>query len=103
MNTSGRIFDADRSTTGIRLAALLAVALLAGGSLARADEDCNKYAQLSAIQLQQNKTKNCGLKGDAWNPNTDKAALIAWCQSVPPDEWRKAISDRDKQLKTCGS
>jgi len=87
-----------RMTTG----GLAAAALLAAVSIARAEDECTKYAQLAAKQLQLNQSKNCGLKGEAWNPNTNKAALIAWCQSVQPDEWRKALSDREKQLQTCG-
>lgn len=81
--------------------ALAVAALLAATSLARAEDDCSKYAQLAAKQLQLNQSKNCGLKGDAWNP-LPKAGLIKWCQGVSPDEWRKAISDREKQLQTCG-
>jgi len=84
--------------------AALAVAglgLAAGGPPARADEDCNWYAQMSAKQMQENQAKKCGLKGEGWS--IDKAALLAWCQSVPPDEWRKAVTDRQKQLQTCGS
>ena len=81
--------------------AVAAVALLAVTSLARADDECSKYAQLAAKQIQTNQSKNCGLKGEAWNPQP-KTEMIKWCQGVTPDEWRKAISDREKQLQSCG-
>lgn len=101
MSTNGRILQAGWSSTGGLMAALVAAAMLAGSSFARADEDCNWYAQMTAKQMQLNQSKNCGVKGDGWG--VDKAHLIAWCQSVPPDEWRKAVTDRQKLLETCGS
>ena len=94
MRTNGRIFQAGT------MAAAITIAMLAGGTAARADEDCNWYALTSAKQMQQNQSKNCGLKGEGWS--TDQAVHAAYCQSVPPDEWRKAVEDRKKQLQTCG-
>lgn len=82
------------------MAAAIAIALLAGGTAARADEDCDLYALTSAKQMQQNESKNCGLKGDGWS--TDQAVHVAYCQSVAPEEWRKALEERKAQLKTCG-
>ena len=101
MITNGRISQAGRATTGGLTAALVAATLLAGSPAARADQDCNWYAQTTAKQLQMNQSKNCNLKGEGWT--MDKTKSVAWCQSVPPDEWLKAVRDRENQLKTCGS
>jgi len=101
MSTTTTSLRTDFAKQAGLMGALVAVALLAASPAARADQDCNWYAQTTAKQLQQNQTKNCNLKGDAWN--MDKTKLVAWCQSVPPDEWRKAVTDRENQLKTCGS
>jgi len=101
MSTNGRNIQAGTAKAAGLMAALVTASLLAGGVAARADEDCNWYALTSAKQMQQNQSKNCNLKGDGWT--TDKAKLTAWCQSVPPDEWRKAVTERQKQLQTCGS
>ena len=90
----------DGAKRGGIYALAVAMALLAGGTVARADEDCNWYALTSAKQEQQNKAKNCGLKGDGWS--TDQAVHIGYCQSVSPEEWRKAVADRQKLLTTCG-
>ena len=101
MSTNDRILQVvGASRTGL-MAATLVAALFAGGTAARADEDCNWYALTSAKQMQLNQSKNCGLKGDGWS--TDQAVHVAYCQSVSPEEWRKAVAERQKQLKTCGS
>ena len=101
MTTMSRISRASRAG-GTGLTAALGLAVLLGAvPAARADQDCNWYAQTTAKQMQQNQSKNCNLKGDGWT--VDKAKLVAWCQSVPPDEWRKAVTDREKELQTCGS
>ena len=100
MTNISRIFQAG-APRAFGLAAVTATALLAGSLAARADQDCNWYAQTTAKQVQLNQSKNCNLKGDIWK--IDMSKLVAWCQSVPPDEWRKAVTDRQKQLQTCGS
>jgi len=82
-------------------AALAAGLVVAAAGSARADQDCNWYAQTTAKQVQLNQSKDCNLKGDIWT--IDMSKLVSWCQSVPPDEWRKAVTDRQNQLKTCGS
>jgi len=101
MTNNGRIFQAGRAQSAGLTAALVAAALLTASPAARADQDCNWYAQTSAKQEQTNESRNCKFKGDGWT--VDKTKLVAWCQSVPPDEWRKAVTDRENQLKTCGS
>src|SRR5450631_1971470 len=101
MSTTSRRFNAGAAPTTGLAAALAAVALLAASQAARADQDCNWFAQTTAKQMQLNQSKNCNLKGDMWTIDMNK--LVAWCQSVPPDEWRKAVTDRQKQLQTCGS
>jgi hypothetical protein len=65
-----------------------------------AAEDCNWYALTSAKQEQENVSRKCGFKGDGWS--TDLRAHMAYCQSVPPEEWRKAIEARKQQLQGCG-
>ena len=96
MNVAGRPINALGLTS-----AGFAMALAVTSTAARADQDCAWFAQTTAKQVQLNQSKNCNLKGEAWT--IDMAKLVAWCQSVPPDEWRKAVTDRQNQLKTCGS
>ena len=105
MSTKGKTSQGPSMKTGaVRsvspMAAVVAITLLAGATMARADEDCNWYALTSAKQMQQNQSKNCGLKGDGWS--TDQAVHVTYCQGVTPEEWRKAVEDRQKQLQTCG-
>jgi hypothetical protein len=84
---------------GMALAALTGIA--AGlGTAAMAQEDCSWYALTSAKQQQENDAKACGLSGEGWT--TDIQVHTAWCESVPPDQWRKAVADRQKQLDGCG-
>ena len=83
------------------LQAGVALAIVAGlGSAAAAEEDCSWYALTSAKQQQENESKACGLTGDGWT--TDIKVHTTWCESVPPDQWRKAVADRQKELETCG-
>ncbi len=100
MITNGRIFQAGAATRGSLMVAALAASLLGGSAAARADEDCNWYALTSAKQQQVNEGKSCGQKGDGWS--TDQAVHLAYCTSVSPEEWRKAVEERKKVLKTCG-
>ncbi len=99
MTTNGRISQAGGLTRVGLMVATLTVSLLGAGA-ARADEDCNWYALTSAKQMQINEGKNCGQKGDGWS--TDQAVHLAYCSSVAPEEWRKAVQERQKVLKTCG-
>jgi hypothetical protein len=80
------------------LGALSGVLGLGNGAMAQ--EDCSWYALTSAKQQQENEAKGCGLSGDGWT--TDIKIHTAWCESVPPDQWRKAVADRQKQLDGCG-
>jgi hypothetical protein len=98
MTTNGRIFQAGALSRGGLMVAALTVSLLGSGA-ARADEDCNWYALTSAKQQQVNESKNCGQKGDGWS--TDQAVHLSYCQGVSPEEWRKAVQERQKALKTC--
>lgn len=100
MSTNGRIFQTGAVTRGSLMVAALAASLLGGSAAARADEDCNWYALTSAKQMQINSAKNCGKKGEGWS--TDQAVHLAYCTSVSPEEWRKAVEDRKEALKTCG-
>jgi hypothetical protein len=80
---------------------LLALATSAfAGSAAHAGEDCGWYALTSAKQQQANEQKSCGFAGDGWT--TDQNVHKAWCESVSPDEWRNAVTERENQLKGCG-
>lgn len=100
MTTIGSGFKAGSfARPGLFVAALL-LALPAFGGAAMADEDCNWYALKSAKQQQQNEGNNCGFKGDGWT--TDQDTHLTYCQGVAPEEWRKAVTDREKQLKACG-
>ena len=83
---------------GIALGALSGLAGL--GTAAMAQEDCSWYALTSAKQQQENEQKGCGFTGDGWS--TDIQVHTAWCESVPPDQWRQAVTDRENKLKTCG-
>ena len=89
-----------RAKSGALMVAAMSIALVAGGTVARADEDCKWYALTSAKQMQQNESKKCGLKGEGWS--TDQAVHLTYCAGVAPEEWRKAVEDRKKQLETCG-
>jgi hypothetical protein len=99
MSMNGRFSRASGASRGGLMVAALTVALLSGSAVARADEDCNWYALTSAKQMQTNQSKNCGLKGDGWS--TNQAVHLTYCQSVPPEEWRKAVAERAKLLKPC--
>ena len=82
MSTTSRIFNKGAApTTGLAVV-LAAVALLTASQAARADQDCNWFAQTTAKQMQLNQSKNCNLKGDVWS--IDMSKLVAWCQSVHP-------------------
>jgi len=99
MSTNGKNLQAGAVTRGSLMVAALMVSLL-GANAARADEDCNWYALTSAKQMQVNTSKNCGQKGDGWS--TDQSKHLAFCQANAPEEWRKAVQERQKVLKTCG-
>jgi hypothetical protein len=98
MTTNGRIFQTGATRSGLMVAALM-VSLLGGTAAARADEDCAWYALTSAKQMQTNTSKSCGHKGDGWS--TDQEVHLAYCASVSPEEWRKAVEERKKQLQSC--
>ena len=101
MSTTDSRFRARIANVRPVLWTLAAAVLISASPMARADQDCKWYAQTTAKQMQLNQTKNCNLKGDGWTLDMPKA--VAWCQSVPPEEWRKAIADRQTLLQTCGS
>lgn len=97
MSTKG---ETSMSKTLLKVVLLAGMAVTSGSLAASADEDCNWYALTSAKQQQQNEAKACGLNGDGWT--TDLKVHVAWCESVSPDEWRKAITDRQAELDKCG-
>jgi hypothetical protein len=75
------------------------VAMLAAGSSAFAQANCEMYGRLALKQMQENEQKKCGLKGQEWN--TDLKAHVAWCASVGPDQWKIQLQKREQALSSC--
>jgi len=83
----------------IGVAAIMTVALGANASFAGLLDNCNTYAQASAKQEQENKLRSCNLTGDFWT--TDLKKHIAYCKSVPPQQWKAALKERKNKLAAC--
>jgi hypothetical protein len=84
-------------STAIAAAALM---VLLNMPAAFAQANCDMYGKLALKQMQENEQKKCGFKGDAWN--ADLKAHVAWCATVPPDQWKVQLQKREQQLATCG-
>ncbi len=88
----------------VAVAAAIAVGviLLVGASLrarAEAGQNCKVYALAAAKQHKENEERSCGFKGPEWTK--DIKAHLAWCQSVPPQEWRAMLKKRQEMLASC--
>ncbi len=81
----------------IAAATLMTVAL--GVSQANAQANCKWYGATALKQQQQNEQNKCGFTGENWH--SDLGAHMAYCNSVPPDIWKKSAQQRDKQLAEC--
>ena len=80
------------------VATVLAMALSV--SQVQAQANCKWYGATALKQQQQNEQKKCGFSGEFWHSNL--ADHMAYCNSVPPDVWKKSAQQRDKQLAECG-
>lgn len=69
------------------------------GHEASAQATCDWYANTALQQQKTNVDRKCGLKGESWS--FDRAAHIAWCQSVSPDQWKRQAQFRDQELAKC--
>lgn len=86
-----------RVSLGIAASGLLVLSL---APVAFAQANCDMYGKLALKQMQENEQKKCGFKGNEWN--ADLKAHIAWCATVPPDQWKIQIQKREQQLAACG-
>lgn len=88
-----------------KLRLIAAAALLAGlaatGQVVLAQQaiNCDWYADTALKQQKLNADRKCGLKGESWH--FDRAAHVAWCQGVGPDQWRLQAQFRDQELAKC--
>lgn len=91
-------------TTTMRLSgvAVAAAVMLAAAITvpAAAQDDCESYAQLAVKQGKANEEKQCGMSGQFWTTNLKQH--LDWCSTVPPDEWRKMLAERQAELDKCG-
>lgn len=79
--------------------AVAAVTLAALASPAAAQANCDMYGKLAVQQQQENEDGGCGFSGDEWS--SDLKRHVDWCGSVPPDEWKVELQERQQALDTC--
>lgn len=73
--------------------------LVALGSGAAAQADCETYGKLALQQQQENAELKCGFTGPEWSP--DLKAHVAWCGGVGPDQWKAQLQARKQKLDAC--
>lgn len=88
----------------LRIATLAAgiagiAAVIAFGSDANAQANCDWYAKTALRQQQDNERLRCGFRGPEWSANL--VDHLRWCSSVAPDAWRIQAQRRDAQLAQC--
>ena len=85
--------------TKFSLNALATAIVVAAASGAHAQANCEMYGKLALKQMQENEQKKCSLKGAEWN--ADLKAHVAWCATVPPDQWKIQLQKREQALAAC--
>jgi len=79
--------------------AALFTAGMGWSELARAQANCDWYANTALQQQKVNADRKCGFKGQSWS--FDRSAHMVWCQSVGPDQWKRQAQFRDQELAKC--
>lgn len=92
--------------SSIRTGVLVLAVVAAGGGLATAgsavaQSNCQWYGATALKQQQENERLKCGFKGAEWH--SDLKAHTVWCNSVPPDVWKRSAQERDKALSACAA
>jgi hypothetical protein len=92
--------------TSIRSGAAVLAVVAAGWSLASASgasaqSNCQWYGTTALKQQQENERLKCGFKGAEWH--SDLKAHVAWCNSTPPDAWKRSAQERDRALSACAA
>ena len=78
---------------------ILGLAALSAAAAAQEAATCDWYATTALQQQKTNIDRKCGFKGESWS--FDRAAHIAWCQSVSPEHWKRQAQFRDQELAKC--
>ncbi len=61
--------------------------------------DCDRYADKSSEQNDQNLAKNCGFAGELWH--SDRLRHVRWCQSAGTEACSRNIRERATALENC--
>ena len=87
----------NRTCAALWLAAGLGAASFAPAANAQAN--CDTYGKLALQQQKENEALKCGFTGPEWS--SDLKALIAWCGSVGPEQWKVQLQQRAQKLVVC--
>jgi hypothetical protein len=88
-------------SSGLGLAAIAGLAVIASTTGASAQANCEMYGRMALQQMQQNIQLKCNMTGPEWS--SDLKAHTTWCGSVGPDQWKVQLQKRDQALAACAA